>query len=877
MLDLSLLPSADSYYNSAFTLKGRKHKHLVPCCFHQDKSPSLSLDLRTGRFNCFGCGASGGDILDFHKLKNGLSTTEAAKDLGAWVDTHSEPEEAIAARKERIAEADRHRQAQKQQAEQQELAEANAYLPAIQTIIKNAAKYATPTPYTIAKEINSSHLLSIPSEALQRLKDPANSKHTLGYGLQGLLTIATLETLDGQLVALQVFDGVPNDKGKFARRYLGRPVCLAGYYRVGDWSTSSVKVICESVNDAITLFEATGYPTLAAGSSSQLLAAAVAVQKRHPLDKIVICGDNDPNGNGQHLASKAAIAVNGVVVIPTDYKDANDLYQAQGKQAVKTMIDDSLNSTHAPLNHEATTDHANAPLDSNSVELHGIKDSADTWPPPEPIAGQNEQSDYPLEYLPAPLQALTQEIIDYLQCPVPLVVNAILATLSLSAQGLVDVARDKETVSPVSLYLMVIAESGERKSTADKAVTQHLSELDKQRFLDDAELQKAYKTELDIWTAERDGLLQALRYATKNGEPTVNTKEELKQLDQQEPERPRGKTMLYEDTTPEGLIKAMLDGCPSAGIFSNEAGLVFGSHGMNSESLKRNLAALNKFWEGGEVRSTRADTKNNKLLSGRRLTLCLATQESTVKDFFENSRGLARGTGFGARFLIAWPTSTQGNRPYKEPPQQWPHKERFIKRTTELLTIPLTIHEETGALQPHTLHFSAKAKAAWTDFYNATEYELRTGGELEEIKDVTSKAADNVARIAALFHVFEHGITGNISEAHIVNAGHVMTWHLMESRRFFGEIALSKELNHVVLFDNWLKKYCFANDVTRISTMQARQLCPNALRDKAVFDAVMGQLADLHRLKATSEGKKKWIEINPRLLEAENELESLEN
>ena len=59
--------------------------------------------------------------------------------------------------------------------------------------------------------------------------------------------------------------------------------------------------------------------------------------------------------------------------------------------------------------------------------------------------------------------------------------------------------------------------------------------------------------------------------------------------------------------------------------------------------------------------------------------------------------------------------------------------------------------------------------------------------------------------------------------------------------------------------------------------MQARQLCPNALRDKAVFDAAIAQLADLHHLKATSEGKKKWLEINPRLLEAENELESLEN
>ncbi|MBL0230440.1 MAG: hypothetical protein IPP76_06455 [Moraxellaceae bacterium] len=87
MFDRTLLPNAQAYYGQYFAFKGNKAKHLVPCCFHHDKTASLSTDMVSGRFYCFGCSASGGDVLDFHRLKHGLDFVEAAKDLGVWTDT----------------------------------------------------------------------------------------------------------------------------------------------------------------------------------------------------------------------------------------------------------------------------------------------------------------------------------------------------------------------------------------------------------------------------------------------------------------------------------------------------------------------------------------------------------------------------------------------------------------------------------------------------------------------------------------------------------------------------------------------------------------------------------------------------------------------
>jgi DNA primase len=43
------------------------------CPFHDDKTPSLSINAETGKFHCFGCHAKGGDILDFVVMKESIA------------------------------------------------------------------------------------------------------------------------------------------------------------------------------------------------------------------------------------------------------------------------------------------------------------------------------------------------------------------------------------------------------------------------------------------------------------------------------------------------------------------------------------------------------------------------------------------------------------------------------------------------------------------------------------------------------------------------------------------------------------------------------------------------------------------------------------
>ena len=52
------------------------------CQFHDDNSPgSFHVNLHTGAYRCFSCGARGGDILAFLMERDGLTFPEAINQL----------------------------------------------------------------------------------------------------------------------------------------------------------------------------------------------------------------------------------------------------------------------------------------------------------------------------------------------------------------------------------------------------------------------------------------------------------------------------------------------------------------------------------------------------------------------------------------------------------------------------------------------------------------------------------------------------------------------------------------------------------------------------------------------------------------------------
>lgn len=83
---------------------------------------------------------------------------------------------------------------------------------------------------------------------------------------------------------------------------------------------------------------------------------------------------------------------------------------------------------------------------------------------------------FPVHALPELVRNAVNEVNRNIQAPMALIASSALSAISLSCQHAVDVLRPNGLVTPVSLALMVIAESGERKTTVDRIFTKAIQE-----------------------------------------------------------------------------------------------------------------------------------------------------------------------------------------------------------------------------------------------------------------------------------------------------------------------------------------------------------------------------------------------------------------
>jgi putative DNA primase/helicase len=722
-------------------------------------------------------------------------------------------------------------------------------------ILKAATEAEADHPYLSRKRVS-------PVATLREI-DAGAAAAILGYPpksggdlLTGRLLLVPVKQGDG-ISTLELIDG---DKRKAA--LAGRGSKVGGYWateRLPDGDGAGLTLLIgEGVATVLSASAATGKPGIAALSSGNLPTVAKAMRERYPAAALVFLADLlKATGEPDPHAIEAAKVGAGRMAVPDfggdrdpNMTDFNDLFILDGPDAVARAI--------ASASEPARGEHQPGDDDSPAGDSDG-----NGWPDPHPLAAKIEPEPYPLDALPDTIRAAVEEVAGFVKAPVPLVASSALAALSLACQAHVDAKRAEKLHGPVGLFLLTIADSGERKSTCDGFFVSSIRQYQEEQAEAMKPAIKEYQAAIAAWEAERDGILSAVKDAGRKGKPTDKLRADLAQLQQEKPEPPRVPRLILGDETPENLAWGLAKQWPSAGVLSSEAGVVFGSHGMGKDSAMRNLALLNVLWDGG-MHSIGRRTSESFTVRGARLTMALMIQETTLREYFSKSGGLARGTGFLARFLVAWPESTQGQRPFTEAPENWPHLAAYHRRIAAILNQPAPIDED-GALTPAMLSLTPDAKAAWVQYHDAIESELASGGELYDVRDVASKSADNAARLAALFQQFEHGLCGAIGLDSFERASRITAWHLSEARRFFGELALPAELAAASRLDGWLIAHCRRDRTHLVSTRDAQRLGP--IRDMEKLMEALRELEELERVKLVKNGRRKTIRLNPLLLE----------
>jgi len=97
MLDRSLLPPPRTFYERELgQLRRPSRGWATPkagCPFHDSKSKtSFRVNVDSGGFVCFGCGAKGGDVIAFVMLRYRVNFKAAAEQLHAWRGNMSQSE-----------------------------------------------------------------------------------------------------------------------------------------------------------------------------------------------------------------------------------------------------------------------------------------------------------------------------------------------------------------------------------------------------------------------------------------------------------------------------------------------------------------------------------------------------------------------------------------------------------------------------------------------------------------------------------------------------------------------------------------------------------------------------------------------------------------
>ena len=668
-----------------------------------------------------------------------------------------------------------------------------------------------------------------------------------GVKIEGDSLLIPMRTTDGTVHSLQTIapDGtklfMPGGRVKGCYFSIGKPA-------------GSVTV-CEGAATGASIHEATGGAVAVAFNAGNLDAVAVALRSKYPALKIIVAGDDDhmtPGNPGMTKARTAALAVGGYLATPEFFghdrqdkdTDFNDLHQLAGLDAVRACID-------------------RAELVTAGAGDAGITGANYVWPELQPLVAKTEAADYPLDALPTLIRNAVIEVCGFVKAPVSLVAMSALAALSVAIQAHTDVQRDIGLQGPCGLFLCGIADSGERKSSLDGFFTQAMRDYQAREREKAKPLIQAYETDLDAWKAKRSGIQEKIKSLAKDGKPTNQLENQLHDLDRDKPKAPRVPRLIYADATPEALASNLVHGWPSGGIFSNEGGIVLGGHAMNKDVAMRNMARLNQLWDG-KIAATDRVTSEGYSDTTARLTMSLQVQDPTLRAFFDNTKGLARGTGFLARFLVAWPESTMGTRMFTPPPEGWPAMAAFNNRLTAILerTAPV---DDNGVLTPGMLTLSPDAKLTWIEFHNQIEAMLGTGGELYDLRDVGSKSADNVVRMAALFHVFA-GSIGPVDADCVESAVQINTWHLLEAKRFLGELAMPPELANPMRLETWLLDFCKREGTDKVATREVQRNGPGGLRDKAIITEAVKELAELGRVHLVADGKKRLIQIRAELL-----------
>ncbi|MDB7817147.1 YfjI family protein [Intestinimonas butyriciproducens] len=356
---------------------------------------------------------------------------------------------------------------------------------------------------------------------------------------------------------------------------------------------------------------------------------------------------------------------------------------------------------------------------------------APAWKPPIPFE-EVKLPPFPVEALPAPLCDWVQAVAENTETPVDMAAVCALASLSCAVQGKFKIFPKGGYGEPLNLYILIIANSGERKSPIVRLMTRPIYQYEDMENRRRKALMEVDLANLSIWKKQIDAL-------ERDGKAEEATKLRA-QCRELEDKRMKPLRLIADDITPEALTSLLSENKGVLTIISTEGGLFDTLAGRYSNTVS--IDTMLKAYSGDRIRVDRKG-RESEVINDPALTMLLSAQDNVLEGLMRND--VFKSRGLNARILYCRPKSKMGTRHFDTPELSTEMEREYRELMHTLLQIP---YPEGGA--PKTISLSPKAYKRVDSFFDWLEPQLVDN--LEHMDGWGAKFIGNTLRIAGLLH-----------------------------------------------------------------------------------------------------------------------------
>jgi putative DNA primase/helicase len=274
-----------------------------------------------------------------------------------------------------------------------------------------------------------------------------------------------------------------------------------------------------------------------------------------------------------------------------------------------------------------------------------------TWPEPKPLpSGLRPVPAFNLAFLPGSIAPWVDDIAERMQCPAEFVAVPALVALGATLGRKLGIRPQRRTswIETPNLWGGIIGRPGAMKSPAATEALKPLQRLEMNARKEGEAARKEYEQELWLNKIKKDVAASAARAAVKKGET-------LSADDIAEPEEPKAKRYITNDTTYEALGEILADNPNGALAYRDE--LVSLLKTLDREEYAAARGFFLTAWNGTSSYSFDRVTRGKTHIEGACLSLLGGTQPGRIAEYMRRANaGGAGDDGLIQRFgLLVWP------------------------------------------------------------------------------------------------------------------------------------------------------------------------------------------------------------------------------